>query len=96
MLQGTDLAMSFLFHEPWTAVFVGLWLGWNCKWQSILLCLPGAAALYGGSLWLAHWNSIFWSATGMWVCGIIPMALLGAFLGKLISQSRAKKKTHSR
>lgn len=77
------------------AALVGVWLGWNCKWRSILICLPGAAVLYGGSLWLTHRHSIFWSAMGMWICGIIPMVLLGALLGKLISQGRAKQQPPS-
>jgi H+/gluconate symporter-like permease len=67
-----------------------IWLGWGVRWRSILLSLPGAAALYVLSLLMCHNNSIFWFMVGGSFSSIVVVSLLGAVLGKILSQQKQK------
>lgn len=70
---------------------VGLWLGWNCKWKSVLIYLPAAAVMFLLGLGLRHAHSIPVFMLGEFLSWFTPLSLTGALAGKLISQRKAKK-----
>lgn len=67
-----------------------IWLGWDARWRSILISLPGAAVVYVLSLLMYHNNSMFLFIVGGLFSSIVVISLLGVVLGKLLSQRKQK------
>ena len=68
-----------------------IWLGWDARWKSILLYLPGAAIVYVLSLLMYHSNSMFLFIVGGLFSSIVVVSLLGVVLGKILSQGKQKR-----
>jgi H+/gluconate symporter-like permease len=68
-----------------------IWLGWGVRWRSILLSLPVAAVVYVLSLLMCHNSSMFLCLVGGSLSSIVVVSLLGAVLGKLLSQGTQKR-----